>query len=183
MSDSIDWVSADKTPEEVRVRQGFMFLLLLGAIIIFQTPTQAQADSPAARIRLKLDDNIHVDSDTFASIISRGGSSPAIESEDGKAYWDFYYAFHTEIVPKANLRTNSASIACFAGSAQAVPAILEGLISYTEINGEEVPSLRNFRIQADDSISFEARNTLAESDEDRQRFRVIELLRCQDLVS
>ncbi|HRK08790.1 MAG TPA: hypothetical protein PLZ57_13565 [Pseudobdellovibrionaceae bacterium] len=165
------------------MRQGFLFLALLGAVIMAQAPVQAQADSPAASIRLKIDNNTLVDSDTFASISRRGGPSPDLESEDGKLFWGFYYSFIMEVVPKANLRANSSSIACYAGSAQAVPAILEGLISYTEINGEEVPSLRNFRIQADDSISFEARNTRAETDEERGRFRVIELPRCQDLVS
>lgn len=165
------------------MRQGFMLLALCCAIISTQVPLPAYADSPAASIRLKLDNSTRVDSDTFAAIIGRGGPSPALESEEGKLYWDFYYSFIMEVVPKANLRTNSASIACFAGSPQAVPAILEGLISYTEINGEEVPSLRNFRIQTDDTISFEARDTRAETDEDRQRFRMIEIPRCQDLVS
>ncbi len=163
-----------------------MGLMVLALCMIGLAPNRflsiASADTPGASIQVTLEDG-RVDSDGFAAALRSNSPAPDIQSEEGRAYWDFYYSFINEVVPKANVRSSSDSIACFVGSPQAVAAILEGLTSYAEFDGQEVPSLRNFRINSDASVSVEARNTRGETEDEQKSFRMIEIPRCQDLIS
>lgn len=163
-------------------RSVLVLVMLFVGLGTTQHASIAQAESPGARIRIHGQNGL-MNSDQFAEVVRSGGAAPAIESDLGKLYWDFWYAFTQQVVPSVNLSPSGGSIACYEGNPLSISAIMEGLISYTEINGEEVPSLRHFRITSDDSVSFEARNTRADRQEDRERFLLITLPRCQALTS